>query len=133
MNTNESWSAGDKNPWFRFVVGGFLLWTLLLSITTLSIQHSSSPMIHWGGISRPEHCQPNGTDTKCPDLPKKTGDAREKKPPKPDPNPNSDVIGVVVGVASVVGFLMLAPGAPVALIAGVGIMTWLVVRSTLSK
>ncbi len=129
MKTNEPLLADDKNSWFRFVLGGFLVWTLLLGITTLSIQHSSSPMLHWESVARQEHCQPNGTDTKCPNPPPDKGGGSD---PKHDPNSNPDVIGIVAGVATVVGLVMLAPATPVALIAGVGMMTWFFVRSILS-
>ena len=119
MKTNELLSGDDKKPWFRWVLGGFLVWTLLLSITTLNIQHSCSPMIHWQGISR-EYCSreiPDRTPNRTPD---ETSDL------------NPDVTGVAAGVASVIGLVILAPAAPIALVAGVGIMVWFTVRSALN-
>ncbi|MEH1828557.1 MAG: hypothetical protein V7L22_25005 [Nostoc sp.] len=48
--------------WLRYkfqtiLVLCFLLWTLLLVIETLQIQHSCHPMIHWSG-TLPAECQP---------------------------------------------------------------------------
>ena len=130
MKTNELLSGDDKKPWFRWVLGGFLVWTLLLSITTLNIQHSSSPMIHFPIT---EHSSPGKTtsDTVTKQKQKNENKGSDKKrPPKP---PNLDVIGVVAGVAAVVGLVILAPAAPIALVAGVGIMVWFTVSSALKN
>ena len=131
MKTNELLSGDDKKPWFRWVLGGFLVWTLLLSITTLNIQHSCSPMIDWQSTS-PEYCsdRKSGEDFGT-DSGKGSGKDSGEDSGK-DSKLNPDVTGVVAGVASVVGLVILAPAAPIALVAGVGIMVWFTVRSALN-
>ncbi|MBN3959863.1 hypothetical protein [Nostoc sp. NMS8] len=63
--------------WLRYkfqtiLVGCFLLWTPLLVIETLQIQHSCHPMIHWSG-TLPVECQPkllqlNSSSSKKPET-----------------------------------------------------------------
>lgn len=52
------------DQWLRYrfqtvLVVCFLVWTPLLVIETLQIQHSCHPMIHWSG-TLPKECQPKG-------------------------------------------------------------------------
>ncbi|MEH2346579.1 MAG: hypothetical protein V7K55_01005 [Nostoc sp.] len=63
--------------WLRYqfqtiLVVCFLLWTALLVIETLQIQHSCHPMIHWSG-TLPAECQPkllqlNSSSSKKPET-----------------------------------------------------------------
>ncbi|MBN3897928.1 MAG: hypothetical protein HWQ41_22460 [Nostoc sp. NOS(2021)] len=65
----------DRSLRFRFqtiVAVCFLLWTLLLVIETLQVQHSCHPMIHWSGTLRaecqPKLLQPNSNSSKKPET-----------------------------------------------------------------
>lgn len=63
--------------WLRYrfqtiLIVCFLLWTPLLVIETLQIQHSCYPMIHWSG-TLPVECQPkalqlNSSSSKKPEI-----------------------------------------------------------------
>ncbi|MEH2078365.1 MAG: hypothetical protein V7K57_28890 [Nostoc sp.] len=90
--------------WLRYkfqtiLVGCFLLWTPLLVIETLQIQHSCHPMIHWSG-TLPAECQPkllqfNSTSSKKPETrrdrsqeQKQIAKSNPRSPlPKPSPTP----------------------------------------------
>lgn len=87
--------------WLRYkfqtiLVVCFLLWTPLLVIETLQIQHSCHPMIHWSG-TLPAECQPkalpfNSSSSKKPetrrDRPQEQKQiAKSDRSPSPQPSP----------------------------------------------
>ena len=91
--------------WLRYqfqtiLVVCFLLWTSLLVIETLQIQHSCHPMIHWSG-TLPVECQPkllqfNSSSSKKPETrrarsqeQKQIAKSDRRTPlPKPSPTPH---------------------------------------------
>jgi len=92
--------------WLRYqfqtiLVCIFLLWTPLLVIETLQIQHSCHPMIHWSG-TLPAECQPKGlqlnsSSFKKPEtrrdrsqVQKQIAKSDTSPSPKPSVNPKSD-------------------------------------------
>lgn len=88
--------------WLRYkfqtiLVGCFLLWTLLLVIETLQIQHSCHPMIHWSG-TLPAECQPkvlqfNSSSSKKPETRRDRSQEQkhiaksDRRTPLPKPSP----------------------------------------------
>ncbi|MEH2086211.1 hypothetical protein [Nostoc sp.] len=93
--------------WLRYkfqtiLVVCFLLWTPLLIIETLQIQHSCHPMIHWSG-TLPAECQPkllqfNSSSSKKPET--RRDRSQEQKQiaksdhsplPRPSPTPQRQI------------------------------------------
>ncbi|MBD2413485.1 hypothetical protein FACHB389_30290 [Nostoc calcicola FACHB-389] len=87
--------------WLRYkfqtiLVVCFLLWTSLLVIETLQIQHSCHPMIHWSG-TLPKECQPkllqfNSSSSKKPETRRDRSQeqkqiAKSDRSPSPKPSP----------------------------------------------
>ncbi|MEH1937797.1 MAG: hypothetical protein V7L14_29640 [Nostoc sp.] len=75
--------------WFRFrfqtiVVVCFLLWTPLLVIETLQVQHSCHPMIHWSGTlsdeCQPKVLQPNFNSPKKRETPRDRSQEQKQIP-----------------------------------------------------
>ncbi|AVH68450.1 hypothetical protein [Nostoc sp. 'Peltigera membranacea cyanobiont' N6] len=127
-----------------------LTWTSLLATTTLQVQHSCNPMIHWSG-ELPKEClkkpnqilssnirqdkiiqaQPNNEHKhETSNLPKNPS----KNPPDtvlgelekyPDVTAGAIAIGVATGIA-------LITSSPIALVLGSGFVTWLAIRTVLS-
>ncbi|MBE9001466.1 hypothetical protein IQ274_25435 [Nostoc sp. LEGE 12447] len=87
--------------WLRYefqtiLVVCFLLWTPLLVIETLQIQHSCHPMIHWSG-TLPAECQPkalqlNSSSSKKPKTRRDRSQEQKqiaKSDRSPSPKPSS--------------------------------------------
>ncbi|WP_414513580.1 hypothetical protein [Nostoc sp. PCC 9305] len=87
--------------WLRYqfqtiLVVCFLLWTALLVIETLQIQHSCHPMIHWSG-TLPAECQPkllqfNSSSSKKPETRRDRSQEQKqiaKSDRSPSPKPSS--------------------------------------------
>ncbi|MEH2193098.1 MAG: hypothetical protein V7K98_10720 [Nostoc sp.] len=95
--------------WLRYkfqtiLVVCFLLWTPLLVIETLQIQHSCHPMINWSG-TLPAECQskapPNSNSSKKPETrrdrsqeQKQTAKNDRSPLPKPSPTPQPQTPGI---------------------------------------
>ncbi|MEH2111288.1 hypothetical protein [Nostoc sp.] len=96
--------------WLRYkfqtiLVVCFLLWTALLVIETLQIQHSCHPMIHWSG-TLPAECQPkllqfNSSSSKKPETRRDRSQKQkqiaksDRSPlPKPSPTPQPQTPGI---------------------------------------
>ncbi|MEH1870936.1 hypothetical protein [Nostoc sp.] len=96
--------------WLRYrfqtiLVVCFLLWTPLLVIETLQIQHSCHPMIHWAG-TLPAKCQPkalqlNSNSSKKPETQRDHSQEQKQKvpsdrspSPKPSPTPQPQTPGI---------------------------------------
>lgn len=127
-----------------------LTWTVLLTTTTLQVQHSCNPMIHWSG-DLPKEClkkpskilssnikqnkiiptQPNSQHKhETSNFPKKLSKnppdtVLEKLEKYPDVAAGTIAIGVATGMA-------LITSAPIAVIIGAGFVTWLAIRKVLS-
>lgn len=127
-----------------------LTWTVLLATTTLQVQHSCHPMIHWSGdlpiecLKKPSqilssnikqnkiiHTQPNSEHkhetSNLPKNPSKnpSDTVLENLEKSPDLTAGTIAIGVATGMA-------LIAGAPLAVIIGSGFVTWLAIRTVLS-
>ncbi|MEH2199539.1 hypothetical protein [Nostoc sp.] len=98
------------DQWLRYkfqtiLVVCFLLWTPLLVIETLQIQHSCHPMIHWSG-TLPAECQPkllqfNSSSSKKPETRRDRSQEQkqiaksDRSPlPKPSPTPQRQTPGI---------------------------------------
>ncbi|QLE47636.1 hypothetical protein FD724_05575 [Nostoc sp. C057] len=87
--------------WLRYqfqtiLVVCFLIWTPLLVVETLQIQHSCHPMIHWSG-TLPAECQPkllqfNSSSSKKPETRRDRSQEQKqiaKSDRSPSPKPSS--------------------------------------------
>ncbi|MEH1914899.1 hypothetical protein [Nostoc sp.] len=147
--------------WLRYkfqtiLVVCFLLWTPLLVIETLQIQHSCHPMIHWSGTlpaeCQPKPLQPNFNSPKKPEIKGKIVPRDETPLPKPSPTPqptekrnpieeaikmakeHPDITGgfIGIGVGITVGVTAVAT-APLAVAVGIGAAVWFVIRTGFSN
>lgn len=141
------------DQWLRYrfqtiLVVCFLLWTPLLVIETLQIQHSCHPMIHWFE-TLPAECQPKIVSDR-PQEKKPPSDHTTPQPqtpgisplPEPPEKPNRiedaiktakdhpDITGsvVAIGVASTVAVVATVP---LAVAVGIGAAVWFVIRTVL--
>ncbi|BAY42372.1 hypothetical protein NIES2111_67950 (plasmid) [Nostoc sp. NIES-2111] len=124
----------------------FLTWTSLLATTTLQVQHSCNPMIHWSG-ELPKKCQiisstpkdDNTTHTQ-PKYPNQTETYNPPKSPSKEPS-DTDILAkvkkhpdvtagaIAIGVATSIA---LIASSPIAVVLGSGFVTWLAIRTVLS-
>jgi hypothetical protein len=98
----------QNSPNFLFsgknlLVSGFFLWTLILSLTTLQVQHSCSPMLHWSNTPLPEYCS-KSSSTESGDL--------------------TVAAGVTAGIVAVI------LEAPFIVAAGAGALAWFIAKKT---
>lgn len=112
----------------------FLLWTPLLVVTTLKVQHSCQPMIKVNHL--PTNCYQK-TDL----IDKKHNEKIVPPPVKPDPNPKKSLIDSVKEhpelfagtVAIITGVGLAIASAPVLVIAGIGLSTYFITQNILDK
>jgi hypothetical protein len=101
-----SWQEKWINHRFQTVVIlCFLVWTPLLVIETLQIQHSCHPLV-WFGEKLAEECQ----------------QASISSPPSPV-NLDAGTVGIIVGAIAGI------TGAPIAVAVGIGLLAWLAIKS----
>ncbi|WP_427160915.1 hypothetical protein ACQFX9_04620 [Aliinostoc sp. HNIBRCY26] len=129
----------------------FLIWTSLLATTTLKVQHSCHPMIHWSG-DLPIDCmersgqkvsstpKENSTTQTQPKYQNKTETSNYPKIPskkssdthilaKINNNPDVTAGAIAIGVATSIA---LIASSPLAVVLGSGFVTWLAIRTVLS-
>lgn len=100
----------------------FILWTFLLGVKTWNIQHSCTPLQPLNASVLSERC---GSKPPPPSPPPPS------PPPPPPPPLTPNIVGL--GVASIaMGGLAIA-GAPVVVVAGVGIAVWFIVKSAIEQ
>jgi hypothetical protein len=133
-----------------------LIWTPLLAITTLQVQHSCNPMIHWSG-EFPAECKQIATESKS-----SINQQNKTTKVKPDSKPKSkvykpyivtpqksnpefeekrsileaikeqpDLTGGAIGIAVATGVALIG-AAPAFIVVGSGFLTWLAIRTALS-
>lgn len=131
----------NQSPWLvslkRHAVGilSVLLlvsWASLLTVPTIQLQHSCKPLLEWTDISATKCPSDPSDNTSKPDK-HKPGEGL-KTPPSEPPGGNisdkRDWVGIAAGSAAIVGLAVI--GAPVAVVAGVGVAVWLATRTLLS-
>ncbi|MEH2056680.1 MAG: hypothetical protein V7K97_11110 [Nostoc sp.] len=134
-----------------------LTWTPLLAITTLQVQHSCNPMIHWSG-EFPAECKQIATESKS-----SINQQNKTTKVKPDSKPKSevykplniitehksspeweeeraileaikeqpDITGGAIGIAVATGVALIGT-APALIVVGSGFLIWLAIRTALS-
>ncbi len=127
-----------------------LTWTVLLVTTTLQVQHSCNPMIHWSG-DLPKEClkKPNQIlssnikQNKIIQIQPNSQHKHEtsnllKNPSKNSPDTvwenlekSPDVTAGTIAIGAATGMALIG-SAPIAVIIGVGFVTWLAIRTVLS-
>ncbi|MEH2094643.1 hypothetical protein [Nostoc sp.] len=136
-----------------------LIWTPLLANTTLQVQHSCDPMIHWSG-EFPAECKQIATESKSSiNQPNKTTKTKPDSKPKSEVqvqkpqnlitehrnNPKleeeraileaikeqPDLTAGAIGIAVATGVALIG-AAPAFIVVGSGFLTWLAIRIALS-
>ncbi|MEH2105817.1 hypothetical protein [Nostoc sp.] len=133
-----------------------LIWTPLLANTTLQVQHSCNPMIHWSGEFSAE-CKQTPTESKSSiNQPNKTTKIKPDSKPKSEVykphivtahknNPEfeeessilegikeqPDLTAGAIGIAVATGVALIG-AAPAFIVVGSGFLTWLAIRIALS-
>lgn len=115
----------------------FLLWTVFLGVETWKIQHSCTPMFgSLNSVSSEAYCHKCPSDPNCVQPPHrpKHDEPPDKPPysPKPPDPPKPlppDLVGI--GAASLAAAGLAITGAPVAVVAGVGIAIWFLFSSAI--
>ncbi|AVH66751.1 hypothetical protein CDG77_03995 [Nostoc sp. 'Peltigera membranacea cyanobiont' 213] len=134
-----------------------LIWTPLLANTTLQVQHSCDPMIHWSG-EFPAECKQIATESKS-----SINQQNKTTKIKPDSKPKSEVykpLNIItehrnnpkleeeraileaikeqpdltagaIGIAVATGVALIG-AAPAFIVVGSGFLTWLAIRIALS-
>ncbi|MHC5599118.1 MAG: hypothetical protein ACYTXC_24765 [Nostoc sp.] len=133
-----------------------LIWTPLLANTTLQVQHSCNPMIHWSG-EFPAECKQIATESKS-----SINQQNKTTKTKPDSKPKSevykphivtehknnpefeeessileaikeqpDLTAGAIGIAVATGVALIG-AAPAFIVVGSGFLTWLAIRIALS-
>lgn len=133
-----------------------LIWTPLLANTTLQVQHSCNPMIHWSGEFSVE-CKQTATEPK-PSINQQNKTTKTKTDSKPKnkvykphivtahkSNPEfqkeraileaikeqPDITGGAIGIVVATGVALIG-AAPAFIVVGSGFITWLAIRIALS-
>ncbi|MBD2493671.1 hypothetical protein [Nostoc sp. FACHB-280] len=126
------------------------IWTVLLVINTLQVQHSCNPMIHWSG-ELPTKClkqdilTPSSQIKQDKVIPVQLDNEHKYETPNPptdtSKNPSDIIISklekhpdvtagaIAIGVATSVA---LIASSPIAVVLGSGFVTWLAIRTVLS-
>lgn len=126
------------------VIFFFSIWTLLLGVDTWKIQHSCAPMFRSSGdVSSQLACsniaqqdlnndggEKDAQQESSGNIPVSKNDSGEKPPPS-DSNIIPDLVGLAAASVATGGLAVV--GAPVAVVAGVGVAVWFVIRSLLSS
>jgi hypothetical protein len=90
--------------WTNILLSAFLLWTLILGIATLQVQHSCSPMLHWPSTPLPEYCSQQT-------IPKE-----------------SDGVAETIGISA--GVVVAILEAPLIVAVGAGALAWFLFKKT---
>jgi hypothetical protein len=120
------------------LLGCFLIWTSLLVMETLQVQHSCYPMIHWVGEFSSEcrskyKSQPVESQYATPTIPQpKNSYSSPVLGERVQPGNSSSSADIAGGLAGMTGAAGAAiAGAPVAVVVGVGIVLWFFIRSAM--
>jgi hypothetical protein len=115
--------------WKSILLSGFFLWTLILSLATVQVQHSCSPMLHWSNTPLPEYCPkpspPKSIASKPVNL--HVPPTSSLSPSTPTTPQHFDGLAKTVGVT--VGIVAAILEAPLIMAVGAGAFAWFMVRT----